>query len=153
MSYDTNVVVLTGRLTRDVEFSYTQQSNVALCKFSIANNPPAKTEKDVASFFNVIVWDKLAERCKQYLVKGSQILVVGRLIQRRYDDKEGQARSVIEIIGNSVQFLGPKAASENNENQQSSSTDVNKKESSEYQNFSSNQNASEFDDDEDEIPF
>ena len=104
---DFNDVVLIGRLTRDAELRYTN-SNLAVCKFSIANNQRRKQENawvDEAHFFDVTLWGKTAESLHKYLVKGKQVAVEGQLRQSRWE-KDGQTRSRVEINANNIQLLG-----------------------------------------------
>ncbi len=100
MAFDINQVFLIGRLTRDPETRFS--SNTAICKFSIANNS-GREDKDV-NFFDVVVFGKTAENIQQYLKKGSQIAISGRLSQSRWE-KDGQKRSKVEIVGLNIQFL------------------------------------------------
>jgi single-strand DNA-binding protein len=104
MSFDINQVVLVGRLTRDPETRFS--ANTAICKFSIANNT-GKEDKNV-SYFDIVTFGKTAERCQQYLKKGTQIAISGRLSQNRWE-QEGQKRSKVEVIAQIVQFLGGKS--------------------------------------------
>ena len=110
MSWDINHVVVVGRLTRDPELSYTQ-SGSAVCRFSIAVNrssgQASEGQEESASFFNVVAWNKTAEICKEYLSKGKQVGIDGRLQQRRWSGVDGVKRSNIEIVANNVQFFGP----------------------------------------------
>ena len=104
-----NKVILIGRLTRDPELRYTS-SNVATCTFSIAvdrtfTNQNGEREAD---FINIVVWRKQAENCKNYLTKGSQVAVEGRIQTRNYDDKDGKKVYVTEVVADNVQFLGAK---------------------------------------------
>jgi len=104
---DFNHVVLIGRLTRDAELRYTN-SNLAVCKFSIANNQRRKKDNawvDEAHFFDVTLWGKTAESLHKYLVKGKQVAVEGQLRQSRWE-KDGQTRSRVEINANNIQLLG-----------------------------------------------
>ena len=101
MSYDTKQTILVGRLTRDPEVAYTKQ-NTPVVKFSIASN----RRKDEVNFFDIVAWDKLADTCSKFLQKGRQVIVTGRLQQSRFQDKNGQNRSKVEIVANNVQFIG-----------------------------------------------
>jgi len=104
---DVNSVVLIGRLTRDAELKYTS-SGVAICKFSIAVNRSRKSGdrwEDEASFFDCTAFGRSAEAVSQYMTKGKQIGVQGELRQDRWE-KDGQNRSKVEIIANTVQLLG-----------------------------------------------
>lgn len=108
---DINTTTLVGRLTRDVELSYTK-SKMAIGKFSIAVN--GKKDDDV-SFVNITVWDKTAAICSQYLHKGSRVVINGRLDQSRWKTEDGQNRSTLGVTANTVQFLDP--ASTNQQSQ------------------------------------
>jgi single-strand DNA-binding protein len=104
---DTNITVQHGRLTRDPEVTFTT-SQKQVCKFSIAVNGMKKEDPNDTSFFNVVAWNKTAEMCGQYLKKGSAVIVQGRLKQSRFTDKNGQNRSSVDIVANTVQFVGGK---------------------------------------------
>lgn len=110
-----NKVILIGRLTRDPELRYTS-SNVATCTFSIAvdrtfTNQNGEREAD---FINIVVWRKQAENCKNYLTKGSQVAIEGRIQTRNYDDKDGKKVYVTEVVADNVQFLGTRGNGGNN---------------------------------------
>ena len=109
---DINSTILLGRLTRDPELSYTP-SQTPVCKFSIANNRPGAAGKEEVNFFDIVAWDKLGTNCSTFLKKGSQVVVEGRLKQERFQDKNGQNRSVVKVIADNIQFLGAKAGGEN----------------------------------------
>ena len=109
MAVDLNIVVLVGRVTRDLELKYTQ-SGMAVCNIPIACNRSMGSEqgdKDV-SFFDVVVFGKSAEIAKQYLTKGQRIGVEGHLQQRRWEDQNGQKRSKVDVVANRFQFLDSK---------------------------------------------
>ena len=106
-----NKVILVGNLTRDPELTETP-SGVAVCRFSIAvsrdyANADGNRETD---FFNIIVWRGRAENCGKYLKKGNKVAVVGSLQTRSYEDKDGIKRNVTDIVANEVEFLTPKSA-------------------------------------------
>jgi len=108
MAWDINHVVLIGNLVRDPELRYTGTQK-PVCNFSIANNRGSSGDgNENANFFNIVTWDKTAEICSQYLAKGKRVAIQGRLQQRKFTDKNGQNRSVVEINANTVQFLGGK---------------------------------------------
>ena len=109
---DTNVIVVTGRLTRDAELKYTN-AGTGLCAFSLATNRRAKKGDewvDEASFFDVTWFGKLAEKLSQYMVKGKQVCVTGSLKQERWS-KDGENRSKVAIVAQEVQLLGGKGES------------------------------------------
>jgi len=104
---DMNKWIGIGRLTRDAEMKYTS-GGMAICKFSIAVNARVKQGEswaDEASFFDVTVFGKTAEAINQYLVKGKQVAVDGRLKQDRWE-KDGQTHSRVVINADNVQLLG-----------------------------------------------
>ena len=113
-----NRVVLIGRLTRDPELRYTSGSNAAVCNFTIAVDRgfTGQSGEREADFIPVVVWNKQAENVKNYLNKGSQVAVEGRLQVRNYDDQNGQKRYVTEVIASNVEFLGSKNSSNNTSN-------------------------------------
>ena len=111
-----NRTVIIGRLTKDVDLRYTG-NGVAVANFTVAVNRPFKNQegKNEADFINCVVWRKQAENLANYMKKGSQIGVDGRLQTRTYDDKDGKTVFVTEVVADSVQFLESK-------NQQSGNT-------------------------------
>ena len=110
MSWDINRVNVIGRLTRDPELKYTP-SGAPVVNFGIAvGGKPSQSGEENVSFFNIVGWGKLAENISNYLSKGKQVAIDGRLDQRRWKAQDGSNRSVVEIIAERVEFLG--AASE-----------------------------------------
>lgn len=107
-----NKVLLIGNLTKDPELRYTPQG-IAVINMRIAVNRKFKDKnqelKEEVCFITIVVWDKQAETCNQYLHKGSQVLVEGRLQSRSWEDNAGQKRNVIEVSAERVQFLGSPA--------------------------------------------
>ncbi len=104
---DTNVLVVTGRLTRDAEVKYTS-GGMAIGSFSIAVNRRTKKGDqwvEEASFFDVSLFGKSAEGLAQYLTKGKQVAVEGELRQDRWE-QDGQPRSKVYISAINVQLLG-----------------------------------------------
>jgi single-strand DNA-binding protein len=105
-----NVVVITGNLTRDPELRSTP-GGTSVCKLRVAVNSRRKEGQtgewvDKPNYFDVTVWGAQGENCAQYLSKGRPVAVEGRLDWREWEDKEGGKRQSVEIIANSVQFLG-----------------------------------------------
>ena len=105
-----NRIVLIGRLTKDPELRHTQ-SGKAVCTFTLAVDRPylANNGNREADFINIVVWNKTAENCAQYLAKGKLAAVDGRLQIRSYDGQDGQRRYVTEVIADNVRFLSPKS--------------------------------------------
>ncbi len=100
----TNITILTGRITKDLELKQAGQTTVT--NFSLAVDNPFK--KDDTSFFDVVAFGKTAELLNNYCGKGSKILIEGNLKQDRFTDKEGNNRSVIRVVANRVEFLDSK---------------------------------------------
>lgn len=99
-----NNVSLIGRLTADPELK-TTQSGVAVTSFDLAVDRYWNGEKST-DFFTVVAWRKTAELAAQYLEKGRQAGVRGRLQTRKYEDKHGNKRSKVEIVAEELDFLG-----------------------------------------------
>ncbi len=111
-----NKVYLIGNLTRDPEVSETN-SGVMFCRFSIAVNRAFASNDGTreADFFNITVWRNQAENCGKYLKKGSKIAIVGSLQNRTYEDKEGNKRTVTDIVASEVEFLSSGNRADNGE--------------------------------------
>ena len=105
-----NKVILIGRLTRDPELRYTS-SNIPTASFSVAVDRPftSQSGEREADFINIVVWRKQAENCKNYLTKGSQVAIEGRIQTRNYDGQDGKKVYVTEVVADNVQFLGTKS--------------------------------------------
>ncbi len=103
-----NKVMILGRLGKDPELKYTPQQQ-PVCKFSMATSEKFK-DKETTEWHNVVAWGKTAELCSQYLKKGSQAFIEGR-IQTRSWEKDGKKHYATEIIAQSVQFLSSKESS------------------------------------------
>jgi single-strand DNA-binding protein len=105
-----NRVVLVGNLTRDPELRHTPSGN-PVCKLRIAVNTRQKDSAtgqwgDKPNYFDVTVWGNQAESCAQYLSKGRPVGIDGRLDWREWDAQDGSKRQAVEIIADTVQFLG-----------------------------------------------
>jgi single-strand DNA-binding protein len=104
-----NRVVLTGNLTRDPELRNTP-SGTSVCSLRLAVNTRRKDAQgqwiDKPNYFDITVWGAQGENCAQYLAKGRPVAVDGRLEWREFTDKEGNNRQAIDVVADSVQFLG-----------------------------------------------
>ena len=113
-----NRVVLTGNLTRDPELRSTP-SGTSVCGLRVACNTRRKDASgqwvDKPNFFDVTVWGAQGENCAQYLSKGRPVAIDGRLEWREWEAKDGSGkRQSVEIVADSVQFLGgPQGGEEN----------------------------------------
>jgi single-strand DNA-binding protein len=111
-----NRIVMTGNLTRDPELR-NLPSGTAVCSLRIACNTRRKDESgnwvDKPNYFDVTVWGAQGENCAQYLSKGRPVAIDGRLEWREWQDKDGNKRQSVDIIADSVQFLGSRDGGEN----------------------------------------
>lgn len=109
-----NKVFLIGRLTADPVLRYTS-SNVAVASFSLAVASNRKNEdgEREADFINIVVWKKQAENVKNYLSKGSKVVIDGHIQTRRYDDQNGLRKYVTEVVAENVEFLDNKKQNSN----------------------------------------
>jgi single-strand DNA-binding protein len=104
-----NVVVVTGNLTRDPELRHTG-GGTAVCDLRVAVNSRRKDQSgnwvDKPNYFDVTVWGAQGENCANYLSKGRPVAIEGRLDWREWEAKDGGKRQAVQIIANTVQFLG-----------------------------------------------
>lgn len=104
-----NKAILIGNLGKDPEVRFTP-SGQAVAKFSVATNEKWKDQQgqlqERTEWHNIVVWGKQAEACGQYLAKGRQVFVEGRIQNRSYDDKDGNKKYITEIVAQNVRFLG-----------------------------------------------
>ena len=106
-----NKVIIVGNLGRDPEVRYSQ-SGMAICKLSVAVTERVKKGEaweDVTEWFRVTCFGKQAENAGQYLQKGRQVYVEGRLKTDKYTDKDGVEKTSTEVVCNTLQFLGGKS--------------------------------------------
>ena len=105
-----NRVIITGNLTRDPETRSTGSGNT-VCSLRVAcngrrRNPQSNDWEDAPNYFDVSVWGAQGENCQRYLSKGRPIAIDGRLQWREWTDKDGNKRQSVDIVADSVQFLG-----------------------------------------------
>jgi len=111
-----NVVVITGNLTQDPELRHLG-SGTAVCELRVAVNSRRKDGAtgewvDKPNYFNVTVWGAQGENCANYLAKGRPVAIEGRLDWREWEAKDGSGkRQAVQIVANSVQFLGSRDGS------------------------------------------
>ncbi len=109
MAGSVNKVILIGRLGGDPEVRYTT-SGGAVANFNMATNEnwtdKSGQKQEKTEWHRIIVWGKLGELCAQYLSKGRQAYIEGRLQTREWTDKEGHKRYTTEVVAQTVQFLG-----------------------------------------------
>lgn len=101
MARSLNRVQLIGNLTRDPELRYTP-TGTAVCSFGIATNRSWTTDDgekhEETEFHRIVAWNKLAELCSQFLVKGRKVYVEGRLSTRTWTAQDGQQRNATEVV-------------------------------------------------------
>ena len=106
-----NKIMLIGNLGRDPDMNVTGDGT-PFTRFSIAVNRRTKNAQgertEETEWFNVVAWRQLAELCNTYLHKGSKIYIEGRLTQRKYTDKNGVERTMVEVVASDVEFLSGK---------------------------------------------
>ena len=96
-----NKVVLVGRLTKDPELRYAAGSDTAVCKFTLAVN---RMKKDEADFINCVAFNKTAETIANYLVKGRQIAIAGRIQTDSYTAQDGTKRYTTDVVVETFEF-------------------------------------------------
>lgn len=101
-----NRIILLGRLVKDPDVKVTT-SGKTVCTFTLAVDRPfsGKDGKREADFINIQTWNKTAETVGNYVSKGQRLLVEGRLQIRKYQDKQGQNRTVSEVVADRVEFI------------------------------------------------
>lgn len=104
-----NKICLIGNICNDLELKKTQ-SGKSVCSFNLAVRRPFA--KDITDFITVVVWNKPAELVVKFCGKGSKIGVMGALTSRKYQDKEGNDRTVFEVSSEEVEFLDAKTKQE-----------------------------------------
>ena len=149
-----NKVILLGNLGRDPEVRF-MPNGEAVCNFSIATTDSWKDKagekQERTEWHNIVMYRKLAEIAGEYLKKGRQVYIEGRLQTRKWQTKEGQDRYSTEIIADNMQMLGGKDSSPaSNNNDQEFNQTTPRAEKSESPPTPA---ASSFDEFEDDIPF
>src|SRR6476619_4388248 len=104
-----NKITTVGNLGRDPELRYTAQGT-PVCSFSMATNERRKDRngemQDHTTWFRITLWNRLAETASQYLQKGKQVYIEGRLRVEEYIDRDGKPRHSLEVFGTDMQFIG-----------------------------------------------
>ena len=104
-----NKIIIVGYLGRDPEIRYTADGT-PVCSFTVATTERKKDKsgefQDSTTWFRVTVWRRQAEIANQYLSKGKQVYIEGRLSQYEYQDKDGNTRTALEVNATDLQFIG-----------------------------------------------
>ncbi|MCH9023803.1 MAG: single-stranded DNA-binding protein [candidate division Zixibacteria bacterium] len=111
-----NKVILLGNLGKDPDLRYTP-SGKAVATFSLATSERWTSQdgqkQENTTWHNIVAWGKQAETMKEYLSKGRQVYIEGRIANRSYEDKEGNKKYISEVVVQSFSFVGNKASSGN----------------------------------------
>jgi single-strand DNA-binding protein len=104
-----NKIIIVGYLGRDPELRYIPDGT-PVCDFSVATTERRKDKsgepQEVTTWFRVTAWRRLAELASQYLSKGRQVYVEGRLTQKEYQDRDGNTRFTLEVNASDIHFIG-----------------------------------------------
>ena len=126
-----NTVILSGRLTREVELRYTP-GGTPVAKLSLAFDRVYRDNsgewQQESSFLDIVVWSKRAEQCAQELHKGSPVLIEGYIRTRTYTDKDQNNRKITEIVASRVNFLEKQTSDMSSYSKQNTNTEFNKEE-------------------------
>ncbi len=118
-----NKVILVGRLGRDPEVRHTKTGD-PVCTFSIATSERWKDkngeQQEKTEWHRIVAWRKLAEICGEYLRKGKQVYIEGKLQTRDWEDKDGHKRYTTEVVANEMQMLDRRGEDSGNYNEDSS---------------------------------
>lgn len=111
-----NNVILMGRLTRDPELRYTQTGNVPVVTFTLAveRSYCGNGKERQTDFIDIVAWRHQAEFVSQWFTKGMMAIVVGNIQSRRWQDKNGNNRTSIEVVADEIQFGETKKSRESN---------------------------------------
>lgn len=155
-----NSCFLIGRLTRDPELRFTG-SGKAVATFSIAVN--RQFNRDETDFFRIVVWGKPGESCANYLKKGSQVGVQGRIQNNNYETNSGEKRTSTEIVADRVEFLSRASgdgsnrggySNNNNSNNSYSKAPANDNfKANDFSNFNDGSDGFQAIEDDDDVPF
>lgn len=122
-----NKAMIIGYLGKDPEVRFTQGGE-PVCGFSVATSEKWKDKsgelKEQTTWHNIVVWGKQAEACGKFLAKGRQVYVEGSIVNRSYDDKDGNKKYISEIKARDVRFLGGGKKDEDADRQQPSRGDA-----------------------------
>lgn len=148
-----NKAILMGRLTRDPELKYTQ-GNLPVVQFTVAveRNYSGNGGERQTDFINIVAWRKTAEFVSQWFTKGVMIIVTGSIQSRRWQDKNGNNRTSIEVVADEVQFGESKRSREANSGYQGGYTPAPQQATS-FDMPAGNSDFSEISDDDGEVPF
>jgi single-strand DNA-binding protein len=106
-----NKITIVGYLGRDPEIRYTPAGD-AVCTFSVATTDKKKDGTDETTWFRITTWRRQAEVANQYLSKGKQVYIEGRLKAQEYTDRDGNKRTSLEVTATDMQFLGSRGDDE-----------------------------------------
>lgn len=148
-----NCAIIMGRLTADPELK-TTQSGISVTSFSVAvdRSYTPKGQEKQTDFINVVAWRQTAEFVTRYFHKGSMIAIEGSIQTRKYQDRNGNNRTAVEIVANNVSFCGSKAESGTTSNDGGYGYQSAAQQTASYQTAGAD-DFEELPDDEDDLPF
>ncbi|MCH7823956.1 MAG: single-stranded DNA-binding protein [Acidobacteria bacterium] len=114
MARGVNKVILIGNLGKDPEIRYTQ-NGTAVVNFSLATTDSWTKDGETnerTEWHNIVAWARLAEICNQYLQKGKQVYIEGRIQTRKWEDRDGNTRYTTEVVAQNMQMLGGRGDSD-----------------------------------------
>lgn len=148
-----NKVMLMGRLTKDVDLSYTP-NGVAVAKFTLAVNRRFKREgQNEADFINCVVWQKTAESTANHVKKGCRVNIVGRWETRSYDGQDGKKVYVNECIVEEINFIDFANAQDSQNNSENNHSNTNTHSNNQNTYNSQNNGYNPLDTNDDDLPF
>ena len=159
-----NKAILMGRLTRDPELRYTQTGNVPVVTFTLAveRSYGGNGKERQTDFIDIVAWRKTAELVSQWFTKGMMIIVTGSIQSRRWQDKNGNNRTSIEVVADEIQFGETKKSRESNTGYQGGYPDAYapaqqqataSRPTPSFDMHTGNSDFSEISDDDGEVPF
>ena len=153
-----NKVILMGNLTRDPELRQTPSgAKVAELRLAVSETWRDKSgqPKEVTCFVDVVVWEKLAELCQQYLAKGRSVLVEGRLQMDEWKNQQGETRSKLRVRADTVKFVGaaPRSGDANGNAPRASAPDAETTPSSAQTHDNASMPSDDLTSDDEHLPF
>lgn len=120
-----NKVIIAGCLTREPDCRSTPNGSL-ICELGVAVNRRGKDGNDEVAFIDVTVWGKTAEACRQYLAKGSNVYIEGRLVYEKWEDRNGANRYKLKVVAENVQFISrPESSGQQPQNRQAARSNQN----------------------------
>lgn len=104
-----NKAIILGRLGKDPELKYSQASGKAVCRLAVATSEKLSSGEERTEWHNIVLFDRQAEVANEYLAKGRQVYIEGRIQTRKWQGQDGQDRYSTEIVASTMQFIGSRS--------------------------------------------